>query len=159
MIFKTWLRIILCGVCVTIIHAQKEEPARTPPPAQEAQSPQENQKKTSPEVLNFVPKPFFKLAPFKISIFQNQGIKKIVYIESTIETQESEWEKIRLRIPLLYHYLFLDLYQSLNFLWDKVSRISPKTLEKRFMAVCQRVLGEGKVKRVFIGAVLVTENG
>ncbi|CAO4847683.1 MAG: hypothetical protein CNLJKLNK_01010 [Holosporales bacterium] len=103
----------------------------------------------------FAEKPFFKLAPLVITIYKNNQPISLVNIESALETVETEWEKIRLKIPVLYNNLFTDLYQSLNTLWDQVTPLSPATIEKRFQYVCDTLLGAGNVKKVTISLILV----
>ncbi|CAO5674170.1 MAG: hypothetical protein NEHIOOID_00020 [Holosporales bacterium] len=103
----------------------------------------------------FAEKPFFKLAPLVITIYKNNQPISMVNIESSLETKEEEWEKIRLKIPVLYNNLFTDLYQSLNTLWDQVTPISPATLEKRFQYVCDTLVGAENVKKVTISLILV----
>lgn len=104
----------------------------------------------------FAEKPFFKLTPFSITVFKNNTISANVHIESTLEASEEEWEKIRLQIPVLYDRIFLDLYQSLNTLWDQITPLSSTAIQKRFQSVCDKVIGQGKIKKVMIGLILVS---
>jgi flagellar basal body-associated protein FliL len=104
----------------------------------------------------FYNKSFFKLAPFNITIFKNGEVESVVQIECAMHTSEENWDKLRLQVPILYHHIFIDLYQSLNFLWDRTETPSANTLKKRIMTVCNNILGEGKIKNVLIGAIAIT---
>lgn len=106
----------------------------------------------------FVKKPFFNLAPIEISIFKNDEPISSVRIESTIETKEEEWERIRLLIPVFFDRLFVDLYHNLNNLWDKSTPIQVPSLKKRFQFVGDTVFGKDNLKSVLIGLILVTPN-
>jgi hypothetical protein len=99
----------------------------------------------------------FKLAPFSIPVFSSQSVVSTVQIEASMQTTDEEWDKIRLKIPILYHHLFVDLYHSLNFLWDRLNPPTSEVLKKRFIDVANRVLGEGKIKKVFIILIAVAD--
>lgn len=143
----------------TFLQAQETTP---PPQLKEAEAkPEVKNEENEAKLENnhtgeyFAEKPFFKFAPLVITIFKNNQPVSLVNIESSIETLDSEWEKIRLKVPLLYNNLFIDLYQSLNTLWDQVTPLSPATIEKRFQFVCDELLGKGNVKKVTINLILI----
>ncbi|CAO5677483.1 MAG: hypothetical protein HEEMFOPI_01125 [Holosporales bacterium] len=99
----------------------------------------------------------FKLAPFDISIFYNGQVVSTVQVEAGLQIEnEKDWPKIRLKVPKLYNEIFIDLYHSLNFLWDRSNPPSPESLKKRILSVANKTLGEGQIKLVLIGLVAVT---
>lgn len=117
---------------------------------------QKPEKKNTADTEYFLKKPYFRLSPFFITIFEKNNVYGTMRIDAIIKTTDKDWYDIRLKIPSLYHHIFVDLYQSLNYLWDRTTTPNYKILKKRFMHVIDRILGPNKVENVMIGLIHFT---
>lgn len=102
-------------------------------------------------------KPFFTLHPFSITVLSKNKPYLIVSIECLVETVPEKWEKMRLQVPKMYHHMLIDLYQSLNFLWNRKSPPDPMVLKKRLLNVLHTVMGKDNIKDLVVSSVYVSE--
>jgi hypothetical protein len=134
---KIFLCFLLCSLFV--LHAEKRTVTR------------------KSDVSYFLKKPYFRLSPFEITIFENNACYGTMRIIVTLKSTLKDWLEVRSKIPLVYHHMFVDLYQSLNYLWDRTNIPDHKILKKRLQTVADKVLGHGKIEEVTIGLIYFYE--
>lgn len=105
----------------------------------------------------FLKKPYLRLSPFEITIFENNTCYGTMRISVILKTTPNDWADIRLKVPSLYHHMFVDLYQSLNYLWDRTNTPDYKILTKRLQAVADKILGPGKIESITIGLIYLSK--
>lgn len=101
-------------------------------------------------------KPFLTISEFKIPIFHSLHPYKTVIVNCTLELTEDSWSAAKSNVPYIYHYMFVDLYFALNFLWRAHKAPNKDAIKKRLMNVYKTHFAEQwPIKDICIGKIII----